>query len=50
VLFLPEKNQAKTKMLSEANMFNTTHTVYLQDEEYQVGDITGFVTCEYDRK
>jgi hypothetical protein len=39
-------------VFSEANVFRTMHThiVHLQDEEYQVEDIRGYVTCEYDRK
>jgi hypothetical protein len=31
-------------------MFNTASTVHLQDKEYQVEDIKGFGTFEYDRK
>jgi hypothetical protein len=37
-------------MFSEANAFNTTHIVHLQEKEYQVEDTRGFLTCEYDRK
>jgi hypothetical protein len=43
------RNQIQTKVYSEANVFNTTHVVHLQDEEYQVEDSRGFVTCEYDK-
>jgi hypothetical protein len=31
-------------------MCSTQHIVHLQDEEYQVEDIRGYVTCKYDRK
>jgi hypothetical protein len=37
-------NHIQTKVFSEANMFNTTHVVYVQNEEYEVEDIRGFVT------
>jgi hypothetical protein len=43
------KNQVQTKVLSDANAFNITHTVHLQDEENQVEDIRGFVTCQYEK-
>jgi hypothetical protein len=44
------KKTSSEKVFSKANVFNTTHIVHLQDEEYQVKDIRGSVTCEYDRK
>jgi hypothetical protein len=36
----------------EVNVFNITHIIqiHLQDEEYQVEEIRGFVTSNYDRK
>jgi hypothetical protein len=37
-------------MLSEAEVFNATHTVHLQDENYQIEDTGGSVTSEYGRK
>jgi hypothetical protein len=43
------KKPDSREMFSEAGMFITTHLVHLQDEEYQVEDIRGFVTCEYDK-
>jgi hypothetical protein len=43
------KNQVETKAFPEANVFNTTHTVQLQDEEHQVKDIRGFLSCKYDK-
>jgi hypothetical protein len=33
----------------EANVFNATHTIHVQDEGYQVAD-RGHITCEHDRK
>jgi hypothetical protein len=44
------KNQVQTKVFPEVNVFNTTYLIHLQDEEYQVEDIRGYVTCTYDRK
>jgi hypothetical protein len=44
------KYQIQTKVFSEAYVFNTTHTVHLKDEDCEVEDIRGFVTCEYDKK
>jgi hypothetical protein len=38
-------NQVQTKVFSEVNVFNNTHIAHMQDEEYQVEDIRGFVTC-----
>jgi hypothetical protein len=38
------KNQVQTKV------FNTTNTVHLQDVEYQLEDIRGFVTYKYNTK
>jgi hypothetical protein len=35
-------------VFSEANVFNTTHILKLQDEGYQVEVIKGFVTCKHD--
>jgi hypothetical protein len=37
-------------VFSEANVFNITNKLHLQEEEYQVEHIRGFATCEYDRK
>jgi hypothetical protein len=44
------KNQVQTKAFSEENVVNTTHIVHLQNKEYEMEDIRGFVNCEYDRK
>jgi hypothetical protein len=44
------ESQVQTKVFSEANVFRNIHTVLLQDEECQVEDIRGFVSCKYDRK
>jgi hypothetical protein len=44
------KNEVQTKVFSEVNLFNIAHTVHFQTEVYQVEDIKGSITCEYDRK
>jgi hypothetical protein len=33
---------------TKADLFNATYVLHLQDEEHQVEDITGFVSCECD--
>jgi hypothetical protein len=43
------KGQVQTEVFSEPSTFSTTHMVHLQDEECQVEDIRGFVTCKYDK-
>jgi hypothetical protein len=37
-------------VFSEADVFSNACILNLQDEDYQVEDIRGFLTCEYDRK
>jgi hypothetical protein len=45
------RNQVQIKVFLETNVINTTYTMHLQGEEYQVEeDSRGFVTCEYDSK
>jgi hypothetical protein len=46
-----KRNQVQIKVFSKANVLNTTTTVHLQDEkDHQMKDITGFVSCKYNRK
>jgi hypothetical protein len=45
---MPQKINFRRKFFRR-NMLNTTHAEHLKEEEYQVEDITRFVTCEYDR-
>jgi hypothetical protein len=42
------RNQVKTKVFSEGSVFNTTYTIHLHDEEYEIEDIRGFIAFEYD--
>jgi hypothetical protein len=45
ILCVIPASETKFKVFSEANVFNTTHIVHLQDE-----DIRGFETCKCDKK
>jgi hypothetical protein len=36
--------QLQAKVFSEANLFNTTNIAHLEDKDYQVEDVRGFLT------
>jgi hypothetical protein len=44
-----KKNQVQTELFSEVNLFSTAQTVHFQTEVYQVENIRGSITYEYDR-